>query len=54
LYNPRTQSWVEHFALHGATIIGLTPTSRATVRVLAMNRPEVLEVRAALLEEGIL
>ena len=54
LFNPRTQSWVEHFACDGATMIGLTPVGRATVRVLAMNRPDVLQMRTALLEEGVL
>lgn len=33
LFNPRTESWHDHFELHGALIIGRTPTGRATVRV---------------------
>jgi len=54
LFNPRTQSWFEHFARRRATIVGLTPVGRATVRVLAMNRPECLEIRQWLLREGVL
>jgi hypothetical protein len=54
LFNPRTQSWHEHFSRHGATIVGISPTGRATVHVLGMNRPECLEMRTWLLREGIL
>src|SRR5436190_22623817 len=45
LFNPRTQFWAEHFAFRGPLILGLTPVGRATVRVLAMNRADLLEVR---------
>ncbi len=54
LFNPRTQSWSEHFARRGAALVGITPIGRATVRVLAMNRPECLEMRLWLLREGAL
>lgn len=37
LFNPRTQTWNEHFALDGVRIVGLTPTGRATVRLLRIN-----------------
>lgn len=37
LFNPRQQRWERHFRLEGATIVGLTQTGRATVRVLRMN-----------------
>jgi hypothetical protein len=32
LFNPRLQTWEEHFSLQGVTIVGLTPQGRATVR----------------------
>lgn len=51
LFNPRDAAWHEHFERRGALIFGRTPTGRATVRVLAMNTVERLELRAALLGE---
>jgi hypothetical protein len=47
LFNPRTQAWPEHFALQGATVVGLTPTGRATARLLDMNDPARVQLRAA-------
>src|SRR4051812_45075515 len=38
LFNPRSQVWADHFEIRGAAIIALTPTGRATVRVLEMMR----------------
>jgi hypothetical protein len=52
LFNPRTQSWQEHFALDDIMIVGLTPIGRATVRLLHMNAEDRLKVRAALKERG--
>lgn len=37
LYDPRRQKWSRHFAIEGATIVGLTATGRTTVRVLRLN-----------------
>lgn len=39
LYNPRLQHWDEHFewSPDGASIIGKTPTGRATVETLQLN-----------------
>lgn len=48
LFNPRTQLWNEHFALEGMEVVGLTPTGRTTVRVLAMNTDVQRQVRAEL------
>ena len=52
LFNPRTQSWLDHFAYRGAEILGLTPTGRATVAVLNMNEPKRLELREELLDNA--
>lgn len=52
LYNPREAAWYEHFERYGPLILGRTPAGRATVRVLAMNAVEWLELRASLLGEG--
>lgn len=48
LFNPRTQSWREHFRwIDGARRVqGLTPTGRATVERLRMNQPRLLVARA--------
>jgi hypothetical protein len=47
LFNPRRQQWREHFAwsIEGDRIIGLTPTGRATVIVLNLNRPVLVVAR---------
>ncbi len=37
LFNPRTDSWEDHFSFVGAEIVGLTATGRATARLLQMN-----------------
>lgn len=39
LFNPRTQVWSQHFTWSGdgLTVIGLTPTGRATVRALRLD-----------------
>jgi hypothetical protein len=45
LFHPRTDGWTEHFRWEGERVTGLTPTGRATVAALAMNRPLVLAIR---------
>jgi HNH endonuclease len=50
LFNPRRQSWSEHFRWEGVRVVGLSPTGRATVVALRMNRPGILSIR----EEEIL
>jgi hypothetical protein len=52
VFNPRTQSWQEHFALRGAEIVGRTPVGRATVALLNMNEEPRLEMRLELLRTG--
>jgi hypothetical protein len=54
LFNPRTQVWEEHFrwADDKQTLIGRTPTGRATVRVLDMNSALHLEARRFWFETG--
>src|SRR5438477_2115289 len=46
LFHPREQKWDEHFAVDPAGIlIGLTPTGRATIDRLQMNRPTQVVAR---------
>ena len=49
LFNPRQDAWGEHFiwSANGTEIIGLTPTGRATIAQLQLNRPRVVNIRLA-------
>lgn len=51
LFHPRQQQWKEHFTWSAdyMEIIGLTPSGRATVVALRLNRPEVVNLRRVLL-----
>ena len=55
LFNPRTQIWKDHFAWSDdkTLIIGLTPTGRATVKRLKMNREETVNLRNVLRLAGL-
>jgi HNH endonuclease len=50
LYHPRQQAWYDHFAWDEdyTLILGLTPTGRATVQTLKLNRPSVINLRRVL------
>lgn len=50
LYHPRRDRWHAHFAWSADTllIIGMSPTGRATVEALALNRPGVVNLRQLL------
>lgn len=54
LFNPRADSWPEHFIWSTDTlsIIGLTATGRATVTALGFNRARIINIRAADKEIG--
>lgn len=47
LFNPRLQIWTEHFAwtADADLILGRTPTGRATVLALKLNRPALVRAR---------
>jgi hypothetical protein len=45
IFHPRQQIWKEHFAWNGVQVIGLTPTGRATLQALDLNRPTMLAIR---------
>jgi hypothetical protein len=38
LFNPRTDDWSDHFTWNADEVVPLTPTGRATVAALGMNR----------------
>ena len=52
LFNPRRHQWNEHFRLESFRIVPLTPTGRATTRLLRLNSAERLSVRTRLHEIG--
>jgi 5-methylcytosine-specific restriction endonuclease McrA len=57
LFNPRTQSWEEHFRwLDDCQILeGITPTGRATVETLDMNNQKLcVEARKLWFAAGLL
>ena len=55
LFHPRQQAWTDHFAWSDDTtqIIGLTATGRASVARLRLNRPGLVNLRAALRRFGV-
>ena len=48
LFNPRTDDWEEHFQIEGGNIFALTAVGRATERLLKLNLPVRVEIRATL------
>lgn len=52
LFNPRSEQWSDHFRWDGARVEGLTPTGRATLAALEMNRPLILSIRYEEAERG--
>jgi hypothetical protein len=47
LFHPRNQRWSEHFEWAAGTleVVGRTPTGRATLSLLRLNRPHALHLR---------
>lgn len=54
LFNPRRDNWHAHFAIERGTIVGITPTGRATARLLNMNAPRLVRLRFELIEQNAL
>lgn len=54
LFDPRHQVWPEHFAwtAEGDRMVGLTPTGRATIIALQVNRPSLVRARQAWVAVG--
>jgi hypothetical protein len=53
LFHPRKDRWTDHFAWDGPTLVGQTAIARATIQVLWMNHPVVVETRRLLILEGV-
>lgn len=54
LYHPRQHRWHDHFAWSDdfALVVGLTPTGRATIQALHLNREELVNLRRVLYAMG--
>lgn len=54
LFDPRHQVWSEHFQWNEScdSIVGVTPTGRATVHALELNRPVLVNARRLWVEAG--
>ena len=50
LYHPRQQEWSSHFRWNDdyTLVVGLTPTGRATIEALQLNREGVVNLRKVL------
>ena len=56
LFHPRTDRWADHFAWSSddqVSVIGKTPTGRATIARLQFNRPSLLDQRRLLMLAGL-
>jgi hypothetical protein len=54
LFNPRHQTWQDHFAWidSGTRIVGKTTVGRVTVTALQLNRPSLVQSRKIWVEAG--
>lgn len=54
LYHPRQKRWHHHFHWNDdfTLIVGVTPTGRATVKALQLNRESLINLRQVLYETG--
>lgn len=52
LFDPRQQSWQDHFVLRGAVIEPLTEEGEVTIRLLRLNSDKRLDERRLLIAAG--
>ncbi len=53
LFNPRVDSWTQHFRWNGAFLSGRTAIGRTTEYVIAANSPSRVELRRAWIQAGV-
>ena len=55
LFHPRKQKWIDHFTWDKsyARIVGLTPSGRATIDALKLNRERLVKRREAFFALGL-
>jgi len=51
LFHPRSDRWNDHFEWTGAALTGRRTIGRVTIQVLAINDPDFLAVREALIQD---
>lgn len=51
LFHPRRHKWSRHFRWDGPLLVGRTNVGRVTIAVLALNDPNLIAVRQALIDE---
>jgi len=52
LFDPRLETWSDHFEWNGPILKGKTAIGRTTIEVLGINRPERIKHRRLLLQTG--
>ena len=52
LFHPRRHKWLRHFAWDGAWLDGRSAIGRTTILVLAINHPDAVALREALILAG--
>lgn len=53
LFNPRRNKWARHFRWDGPYLVGKSAVGRTTILVLAINDPDIVDVRHELIDEGV-
>ena len=55
LYHPRRQPWASHFAwtVNHTILVGITPTGRATIEALHINRSQMVRLRGLWTRAGL-
>lgn len=53
LFNPRHDTWSQHFAWRDAELIGITDVGRTTISVLQINTSARVAHRQSLIAEGV-
>jgi hypothetical protein len=53
LFDPRSDSWTDHFRYESGALVGQTPIGRATIAVLSINSPLRIAGRRVLIGKGI-
>lgn len=52
IFNPRKQSWTDHFKIEEGEILPRSDIGRATIKLLKLNEPERLIHRKILMQSG--
>jgi hypothetical protein len=53
LFNPRRHKWARHFRWDSVYLVGKTAIGRTTIRLLAMNDDQMIDLRTMLRDEGV-